>query len=304
MSHLPIECIKVTRVSVKGGFNVEQPEEVEFLFLEQYFDKNFNKIKEVILSEEGDEEQTIVFEFNNENKLISEKHFFHFDEIEENTKFSYHNNLLIEKRKEYSYGSVETTLYTYNENGLPTSIIVQDEESIEEESEHFEYEGKNMIHYTKQNALIGKDIEVWLKYDEKNRTTEEKKWNHQNLKTFSSFFDYSKNDEEPDIKVMNDKGAVVEAHIKDFNEKNQLIKHEIQLVDNGLKKLITSYEYNDEGKIIFLETLNQKGDLQRRIVSNYSENGLLISEDKSEYAIEIGNINTFTLKYEYTFHQN
>jgi hypothetical protein len=302
MSNLPVESIKVTKTAIKGGFNIDQPEEVEYLFLEQIFDPKHNKIKEIILSEEGDEEQTVVFTYNPENKLISEKHFFHFDDIEENTEFIYQDGLLIEQKKVYSYGSIEITKYTYNENKLPTAIVVMDDDGIEEESEKFEYDGKKLIHYMKQNALIGKDTEVWLKYDEKDRIVEEKKWNHQNLKTYTSIFDYSKSDDDPDIKVMNEKGAVIEAHIKEFNEKKQLIKHEIQLVDNGLKKLITSYEYNDIDKVTFLETLNQKGELQRRVLSNYNEQGLLVSEDKSEYAIEIGNINTFALKYEYTFY--
>lgn len=302
MNHLPIESIKVTRVEVKGGFNVEQPEENSFLFLEQYFDKENNKVREIILSEEGDEEQTIIFEFNSDNKVVGEKHFFHFDEIEENTFFEYQNGLLIQKKKEYSYGSVETTKYAYNEFKLPTSIIVFDEDGNEEESELFEYEGKNLVHYVKQNALIGKDTEAWLKYDAQNRLIEEKKWTHHNLKTYTSFFDYTKSEDEPDIKVMNEKGAIIEAHIKTFNENKQLITHEIQLVDNGLKKLITTYDYNDLNQIAFLEAINQKGEMQRRIVNTYNENGLLISEDKSEYAIEIGNINTFTLLYEYTFH--
>ncbi|HRG59176.1 MAG TPA: hypothetical protein PK323_09485 [Bacteroidia bacterium] len=303
MNQLPIESIKVTRVEVKGGFKAQQPEENSFLFLEQYFDKVNNKVKEIILSEEGDEEQTIIFEFNGENKVITEKHYFHFDEIEENTHFEYHEGLLVEKKKEYSYGSIETSKYAYNEYKLPISIVVLDEDGNEEESELFKYEGKNLVHYIKHNALIGKETEAWLKYDAHNRLIEEKKWTHHNLKTFTSFFDYSKNEEEPDIKVMNEKGAIIEAHIKTFNENKQLITHEIQHVDNGLKKLITTYEYNDLNKICFLETIDQKGEMQRRIMSTYNENGLLMSEDKSEYAIEIGNINTFTLLYEYTFHQ-
>lgn len=303
MNQLPIESIKVTRVEVKGGFKAQKPEENSFLFLEQYFDKENNKVKEIILSEEGDEEQTIIFEFNGENKIITEKHYFHFDEIEENTHFEYQEDLLVEKKKEYSYGSIETTKYTYNEYKLPISIIVLDEDGTEEESELFNYEGKNLVYYVKQNALIGKETEAWFKYDAHNRLIEEKKWTHHNLKTFTSFFDYSKNEVEPDVKVMNEKGAIIEAHVKTFNENKQLITHEIQHVDNGLKKLITSYEYNDLNKICFLETIDQKGEMQRRILSNYDENGLLMSEDKSEYAIEIGNINTFKLLYEYTFHQ-
>jgi hypothetical protein len=101
---------------------------------------------------------------------------------------------------------------------------------------------------------------------------------------------------------MNDKGAVIEAHIKYFNEKNQMVKHEIQHVNNGLRTLVTTYEYNDLDKITFLETINQSGVKERSVIANYDENGLLQSEIKSEYEVAIGNINTFTLNYEYTFH--
>jgi hypothetical protein len=303
INHLPIESIRVTRIAAKSGFNEELPEETSFLFLEQFFDKNKNKIREVILSEEGDEEQIITYNYDSDGNLISEKHHFLFDEIEENTVFEYENNLLVEKKKEFSYGSIETTVFLYNNHKLPTSIKVLDEEGIEEESEIFEYEGKNLIHFLKQNALVGKDTEIWFKYDEKNRVIEEKRWSHNDLKTLTTYYDYTNDEDEPNIKIKNDKGAVVEAHIKELNEKKQLVKHEIQTVNNGLKTFITSYEYNELGKITFLETINQSGIKERSVIANYDEKGLLTSEIKSEYEVAIGNINTFTLKYEYTFYQ-
>jgi hypothetical protein len=302
-NQLPIESISVTRIAAKGGFDEHLPQETSFLFLEQFFDKSKNKIKEVILSEEGDEEQIITYSYDNDGNLISEKHHFLFDEIEENTAFEYENNLLVEKKKEFSYGSIETTVFLYNNHKLPTSIKVLDEDGIEEESEIFEYEGKNLIHYLKQNALVGKDTEIWFKYDEKNRVIEEKRWSHNDLKTLTTYYDYTNDEDEPNIKIKNDKGAVVEAHIKVLNEKKQLVKHEIQTVNNGLKTFITSYEYNELGKITFLETINQSGILERSVIANYDERGLLTSEIKSEYEVAIGNINTFTLKYEYTFYQ-
>jgi hypothetical protein len=302
-NQLPIESISVTRIAAKGGFDEHLPQETSFLFLEQFFDKSKNKIKEVILSEEGDEEQIITYSYDNDGNLISEKHHFLFDEIEENTAFKYENNLLVEKKKEFSYGSIETTVFLYNNHKLPTSIKVLDEDGIEEESETFEYEEKNLIHYLKQNALVGKDTEIWFKYDEKNRVIEEKRWSHNDLKTLTTYYDYTNDEDEPNIKIKNDKGAVVEAHIKELNEKKQLVKHEIQTVNNGLKTFITSYEYNELGKITFLETINQSGILERSVIANYDERGLLTSEIKSEYEVAIGNINTFTLKYEYTFYQ-
>jgi hypothetical protein len=302
-NQLPIESISVTRIAAKGGFDEHLPQETSFLFLEQFFDKSKNKIKEVILSEEGDEEQIITYSYDNDGNLISEKHHFLFDEIEENTAFKYENNLLVEKKKEFSYGSIETTVFLYNNHKLPTSIKVLDEDGIEEESEIFEYEGKNLIHFLKQNALVGKDTEIWFKYDEKNRVIEEKRWSHNDLKTLTTYYDYTNDEDEPNIKIKNDKGAVVEAHIKELNEKKQLVKHEIQTVNNGLKTFVTSYEYNELGKITFLETINQSGILERSVIANYDERGLLTSEIKSEYEVAIGNINTFTLKYEYTFYQ-
>ncbi len=302
-NQLPIESISVTRIAAKGGFDEHLPQETSFLFLEQFFDKSKNKIKEVILSEEGDEEQIITYSYDYDGNLISEKHHFLFDEIEENTAFKYENNLLVVKKKEFSYGSIETTVFTYNNHKLPTSIKVLDEDGIEEESEIFEYEGKNLIHFLKQNALVGKDTEIWFRYDEKNRVIEEKRWSHNDLKTLTTYYDYTNDEDEPNIKIKNDKGAVVEAHIKELNEKKQLVKHEIQTVNNGLKTFITSYEYNELGKITFLETINQSGILERSVIANYDERGLLTSEIKSEYEVAIGNINTFTLKYEYTFYQ-
>jgi hypothetical protein len=302
-NQLSIESISVTRIAAKGGFDEHLPQETSFLFLEQFFDKSKNKIKEVILSEEGDEEQIITYSYDNDGNLISEKHHFLFDEIEENTAFKYENNLLVEKKKEFSYGSIETIVFSYNIHKLPTSIKVLDEDGIEEESEIFEYEGKNLIHYLKQNALVGKDTEIWFKYDEKNRVIEEKRWSHNDLKTLTTYYDYTNDEDEPNIKIKNDKGAVVEAHKKELNEKKQLVKHEIQTVNNGLKTFITSYEYNELGKITFLETINQSGILERSVIANYDERGLLTSEIKSEYEVAIGNINTFTLKYEYTFYQ-
>lgn len=302
MSKLPIESIKITRVAAKSGFNGQEPEETSFLFLEQYFDQKYNKVKEIILSEEGDEEQIIIYLYDNEGRLMEEKHHFLFDDIEEVSNYTYENNLLVEKKTAYSYGSVELTQWTYNENKLPLSIVVLDDEGGEEEREIFEYEGKNLTHYLKQNALIGKDTELWMQYDEKDRLMEEKRWSQSNLKTYITRYDYSKNENEPDIKVMNDKGAVIEAHIKYFNEKNQMVKHEIQHVNNGLRTLVTTYEYNDLDKITFLETINQSGVKERSVIANYDENGLLQSEIKSEYEVAIGNINTFTLNYEYTFH--
>jgi hypothetical protein len=303
MSELPIESIRVTRVAAKGGFNEQLPEETSFLFLEQFFDKKNNKIKEIILSEEGDEEQIIYYNYDDEGKIISEKHHFLFDEIEEETEFLYEQGLLIEKKKKYSYGSVETTVYKYNSDKLPISILVLDEDGQEEESEFFEYEGKNLIHYLKQNALIGKETEVWCKFDEKNRLIEEQRWSHTDFRTLTTLYDYTNNEDEPQIKIKNDKGTIIEAHIKEFNERKQLVKHEIQLVNNGLKTFITSYEYNDLDKISFLETVNQNGIKERSVIAHYDEKGLLISEIKSEYEVAISNINTFTLNYEYTFHQ-
>jgi hypothetical protein len=303
MSKPAVAHIKITKVTPKGGFNADSPEEIDTVFLEQFFDKNGNKVKEIIFSQEGEEEQTTVLEYSPEHKPSLEKHFFHLDEIEEQTAFKYDNGLLVQKIKTYSYGSIENTYYTYNEHRLPLSIIVADDDGGEEESELFEYEGKNLIHYSKQNALIGKEKEIWIKYDEKNRPIEEKKWSHLTGKTTTSYFDYTKHEHEPDIKIMNDKGAVVEAHIHTFNDRNQVVTHEVQVSDNGLKKYITAYDYNEQGSVTFIETLNHKDELQRRVISTFNEHGLLLAEDKSEYAIELGTVATFTFNYEYTFHQ-
>lgn len=303
MNKLPIESIKITRHAAKGGFNGQQPEETSFLFLEQFFDTSFNKIKEIVLSEEGDEEQIVEFEYNSDGKLIAETHHFLFDEIDEKTIFTYQDGLIAEKKKEFSYGSIETTVWKYNEDKLPVSILVLDEDGREEESEHFEYSGKNIVHYVKQNALIGKDVEVWLTYDDKNRVVEEKRWSHADMRTLISTFDYTKSEEDPDSKVYNDKGAVIEAHIKKFNEKNLLVKQEIQQANYGLKTFVTTYEYNESDKITFLETINQSGKTERSVSSTYDDNGLLLSEIKSEFEVATGTINTFTLNYAYTFHQ-
>ena len=303
MSLKPIESIKVSRTEAKKAFHDNVPQETTFLFLEQFFDEKSNKIKEVILSEEGDIEQIIEFEYNDQAKLITETHHFLFDDIHEKTSFKYENDLLIERLKEYSYGSIETTHFNYNQDKLITAIITTDEDGEEEESEVFEYDGKNLVHQMKKNALIGLESEIWYKYDEKNRIIEEKKWSQNDLKTYTLLYNYAKDEQEPDIKIMNDKGAVVEAHIKTFNQKKQVIKHEIQSANNGLKTLITSYDYDDNDKVTFIETINQKGITERSVLTNYDEQGLLISEIKSEYEVAISAINTFTLKYEYTFHQ-
>jgi hypothetical protein len=302
MSSNSIESIKVSRTEPKKAFQDNVPLESTFLFLEQFFDTKSNKIKENILSEEGEIEQIVEFEYNEQGNLISETHHFLFDDIHEKTSFKYENGLLIEKSKEYSYGSIETTRFTYNQDKLVTSIITQDEDGEEEESEVFEYEGKNLVHQSKKNALIGLESEIWYKYDEKNRILEEKKWSQNDLKTYTLLYNYEKDELEPDIKIVNEKGAIVEAHIKSFNEKKQVIKHEIQTANNGLKTLITSYEYNDLDKVTYVETINQKGITERSVLANYNDQGLLISEIKSEYEVAISAINTFTLNYEYTFH--
>jgi hypothetical protein len=302
MSQQKVAQIKITKVTPKGAFNANEPEEVSCIFLEQHFNTDAKKIKEVIFTEEGEEEQTTLYEYNNELKPVFERHTFHLDEMDEQTVFKYENGLLVQKTKTYSHGSIEHTFYTYNDYQLPLSIIVADEDGSEEESELFEYEGKNLIHFLKQNALIGKETEIWLKYDEKNRPVEKKKWTHTNGKTYTSIHDYSKNEDEPDIQVLNDKGAVVEAQINTFNERNQLVRQEVQIADNGLKKYITTFDYNEQGSLTFTETINHRGELQRRIVSSFNEQGLLLAEDKSEYAIEAASVITFTYNYEYLFH--
>ncbi len=303
MNHLPIESIRINRIGAKSGLKAETPEELSYLFIEQFFDKKNNKIKEVIWSEEGEEEQITYYEYDENGRLISEKHQFLFDEIEEKSQYFYEADLLMERKKEFSFGNIETTTFTYNEYKLPTQIRVTDDEGNEEEIEVLEYEGKNLVHYFKKNVLVGKESEYWLKYDVDNRLIEDKKWHQADLKTLTSFYNYSKNIDDPDIKIMNEKGAVIEAHIKEFNDKNLLINHEVQFVNNGLKKAISTFEYNDDDKLIFTETIDQNGTKQRSVISIYDEKGLLLSETKSEHEVASGTINTFTLQYHYTFFQ-
>ena len=301
-NQLPIQFIQVNRVNTKGGFKSSNFQENEFTFLQQYFDEKGNKTKEIIYSEEGEEEQSIDYAYNENAQLVEEKHHFTFDEIDETTRLEYNNNLLVKRLKEFSYGSIETVEIKYNSDNLPVSVVTKDEEGVEEESEHFEYEGKNLTHYTKQNALIGKETEWWKKYDEKGNVIEEKRWDVNSPAIQTITYDYSKNQEEPDSKVINEKGAIIEAHIKLFDEKDRIIQHEIQQANNGLKKHITTYEYNDDNQLIYLETVNQLGVIERKMSAIYNQKGLLQIEIKSEFEVAYGSINTFTLKYEYTFH--
>ncbi|MCC6250882.1 MAG: hypothetical protein IT238_00295 [Bacteroidia bacterium] len=301
MTNLPLQSITITKSLAKSALGFTASDKTEYIFLTQYFDNQKNKIKEIIMNEEGEEEQIIEFTYSKDNRILTETHHFPFDEIKEFTEFIYDNGLLTKKVKHYSYGSVENTVWTYNEYQLPLSIIVMDEDGLEEESEWFEYQGKNLTHYLKKNALIGKDTELWLSYDDKNRVMEEKRWSNTNMKTLTTRYDYSKNEEEPDMKVINEKGEIIEAHIKDFDDKNRLVRYEVQYVNNGLKYNISTFEYNDENAVVYTETIDQNENVQRKITSEYDEKGLLKSELKSEYEVELGGLNTYTLNYTYTF---
>lgn len=262
------------------------------------FDANGNRLLEVTYND-GEEEQKTERAYANSH-LTEETIHFITDEMFEKVSYVYNDEgLLVKSNREYSDGSVESAEYTYEGKNLIRKVIVNDEGDVEEE-DIFSYEKDRMIsHQRKEDGEI--TLIVKRKYDEQGNLIEEERDDRQEENHFKVLYTPAGANKAPDMKVMNSSGKVVEALAHVYDENGRLLREIMESNYKGFKRHDTSYVYDDIGRIIAEETIDQNGLVRKRVSREYDGDHIVLAEHLHEENPETGLLYDMTTEFEYTF---
>ncbi|MCC6385334.1 MAG: hypothetical protein LC117_01795 [Bacteroidia bacterium] len=264
---------RYTRIFKALAFNNPAESENEFLSLQSHFDEKGNLVEELKYVEDGSVEERNVYTLENE-KLIS-----HVIEMPSEGTFEDFRYLrddqgrLVKEQKFYGDDPGEATDYFYDEQSSVVSLLKYDADGEREQEEKFEYDKKELrkhFIYDNKGELISGSV---FEYKD-GKLSRKNDFNSKNELIAVTQYDY---DDKGNLlssitRDMNEK--IIESHLIEMDERGNIIKKTIR----DFHPRIYQYEFDENNRCITEEMLNPFGQLSARIVFEYDEAGMLISE--------------------------
>ncbi len=291
-----VKSVKAYRITNNILINGEGDSERSLAYFYEFDDRG-NRIKEISY-DEGEAEQEVTRTFDNGN-LMHETVLFITDQVSEEISHVYNSDgLICESVREYSDGSKERTTFEYEGKLLVKRVLYDDDGEVEQE-DTFTYENGKVKDHTQMEygALKKKAVRT---YDDKGREIEELRTDEEGNE-LRVVFEPKDGDKMPDAKVMNTEGKVVEAIVYKYDDQGRLLQEMIESSAKGFKRLDTRYAYDEKGYLVKEETLDRNGLLRKRILREYDDDGILLSEQIHEENPEYGTLVNLTTEFEYEY---
>jgi hypothetical protein len=289
-----VTAFRVTNSIIGSGEGTSERDKAYFY----EFDEDGNRIHELSFAD-GEEEQEVQRVYTN-GHVVNEKIIFITDEVSEEVVYDYDDKGLIRScTRTYSDGSTEKTEFTYDGDHLIRKVLLDDDGEAETE-DVFKYENGRVTEHIQKEYGEEKKRSV-RKYNEKGQEIEEIRSDDEGT-VLKVIFEPKENDRMPDAKVYNADGKIIEAIMYRYDESGRLLQELVETTTKGFRRLDTRYTYDDNGRLILEETLDQNGVLRKRVNRVYDDHDMVVREHQHEENPDYGSYMDLTTEYEYTFY--
>jgi hypothetical protein len=293
---------KITRYHSVVGENDELLHEYKRSL--QEFDINNNRIKDIDYTSSGEIETASRFKYDDKDRLIEEMHYFDEEEVGEVVRYKFNEE---GKTKEiettYADGSVSLKKISRLENML--SVKAYDEDG--------EQDGEDLIKYNEDGKVVEE-----INFDEDHAVAQRAVYTYNNKQQVESRIDYGAKDEFLQKVVfeydnngnavretqLNRKDKPVRQVVYNYNKENKLVGWENS-------QHMHKSKYNEEGKLVYEETINNINKMVEGFTEyKFDEDGLLAQsrsfEMGEQYQMQPGvmartKLNFVVIRYEYEF---
>lgn len=283
-----------------GMFQRSGNEEFEYKSKETVFDEAGNTIKEVRFLENGDEDEAIIYLYDDKNRLVAETVFFELSESEEKR---------VIKRNDAD--KTEEEIIFYGDEPGEKVLRKLDEKGNVIESTHFDEDG-NEIGRTEYTYTSGGKIATEKEFDEdgnviKSLTNEydekgyilKQKMESDYEDRLDHVLEYQREDKKEIITTKDLKGNVQLRVENEYDEKDNLIRYRFESIIEPLESRIQELEYDENGKLISNKVKDLGGNLIRHQELEYDEEGFLVEEVTISSNPLAGHSQHARIRYEY-----
>lgn len=282
---------------VAGDVTAETLSEKTYKYSYTEFDAAGNPVKEIRYNQGGGIEEKYEYGYDENGKRISETDYLDEHEIAERKKIIRdEKGDIISVEVHYQDGSVDTTTYSYNQEGKPVEKTTTNDEGEVEMKEVNEYDMGKLVkkEQTEEGELILRET---YHYREDGNIESSARWTLAEDILFENKFDK--------------KGNIVES--KKYDEDRNLLgvtRYDIDengkvtgmAEETGFGITRTSIEYDESGNPVKQEELDPEGNLLSRIERKFDENGN-VTESRVFIDFMGRAVNqNYLIRYEYEYH--
>lgn len=279
----------------------ETPASKGYLHLESHYDKGGNLIKSIKYFEDGTTDEVHTFQYDDKGRVTEERLYYALSENEDITRTSYDDEQrTIEETLYYGEEPADKAITQLDEHGQPINIISYDEDGELVETEVLQYHKPGLIseraYYDEADQLLKKEKTVYNADDE---VVEQHIWSadpdeinqtvtitHEPQKTISAAKDES--------------GQVLYTRTHELDDKGHITRL-IHADTAGGQYQEQRSQYNEHDKLAMQEWVDAAGNVLRKQLFTYNEQGQLMQETFFEPNPYEAKNNHYVITYEATF---
>ncbi|PLX00097.1 MAG: hypothetical protein C0593_01735 [Marinilabiliales bacterium] len=259
------------------------------------FDDNGNEILRIEYNPDGSIEQKTSREFDEQNRIISEK-VFSEGEIVENKFWEYDSNgRAVKEIQKYIDGSYDTTTIIYNEDGEVTERRTTDDEGEEAGKEIMVRENGLLKQHTMYDDFGEVEADEENFYDEENRLIKKISLNLEGEKETIEIT-YNEHGQIYREILLNEDGKIMERNTYTYGENGLPSEiHEETTAKNNTARIM----YNDNKQVTLHEVYDVAENLVNRVERKYDDQNRVVSAEVLISMPERAVRHHYMLTYEY-----
>jgi hypothetical protein len=264
------ETIVYRKEVVLKDTSADYLEEHEYMFSKEVFDHAGNKIYDAHYDDTGKVIQEICFYYNDKRLLIEEKIMDGDGCMEEHKKFEYDQNDKLIKEFHYYMDDTFDTVKTFHDGNNVVRKEVYDFDNELERTEQYYYEDGMLIkmEVKDQELTFRKEI----RYDTKKLPVEIVEYDAIENSTIKTINEYYPSGNKKAVQVFNENDELVERTILTENEKGHIVK---VVEENSSKKNTITMEYDDQGNVLLHHEYDRYGELVNKVQREYNDKNML-----------------------------
>jgi antitoxin component YwqK of YwqJK toxin-antitoxin module len=251
------------------GIGQGQIETLPYLFSKTEYNYKGETSSQSSYTPDGLLTEKVAWEYNDQGKIITAYYYTEPDEPSETISYKRNEKgLVIKDEKKYIDGSLDTTVYRYNEENQLIEKITTDEEGVTDMHEKLTWEGKYLVKhevFDAEDNCIALDEYV---YDQKGNITEHVQVNEEtgeNRRTVSGFDNDNRKTGE---KVFNEENEILETTTYAYDESGKLISASSQTPQ---KISSTLFSYDQAGNLLEQEEIDESGNQLMWVEHQYDD---------------------------------
>jgi antitoxin component YwqK of YwqJK toxin-antitoxin module len=244
-------------------------ETLPYLFNETEYDAKGEIISQSNYSAEGLLVEKIVFEYDDQYRVVRQYYYTEPDEPSEIIQYERNEKgILVKDVKKYLDGSFDTTTYHYDDEGRLKEKITVDDEGATDVVEQFTWKGKQLekrqVVDAEQNILSLEEF----RYDDQGNIVEHQQMNDEtgeNQRTVSAF-DAAKRKISDEI--YDEEGDLLEKTVYRYDETGKIVSSDYE---SPSKVSTTRYMYDEGGNLLSLSEADEDSNQVLLVEHSYDK---------------------------------